>query len=498
MSNEAERALIELVAREQRSFRGILFAGISALLLVMALSVTLAVVFYNSAKSLNEESERLSRNAFDSRRQLDQQVNRVAGLEAYTRTTYEEIRSLLGNDTRGIDCGEAQQVATTYLQEGAITLSGERILDYCSSEQAASELPPARRALLSGAGSLRAWERSRDTVPKEGEGRPDELEKAHANLQIARDDLSIAHLANNGLAWVEFIMAGSERYNFAEAECTRVNVLSQQSTVTPAGGDIALQPLYWIGQCSRKMAKSLDALEAYGKALEKIQDIKSKDPARGDGTDAELLVEMNAFHGLGTVLISTLNDPDDARLTAARQLADRVCKPQAGRGRSPIELANACLDEAIEIRRSKLRQTQNQVSGSRENLTFIHLRAGNTKQAYDTAKSIETTGLFAWNELMRVLTSEKYQQEIRAVRSGETKELREVTNALLRELEITAQIARRNVSHFRVDQFNLCEIQVLLSNEDYAQAREIIFQEHGRKSRGLKIEDVACKRSGAN
>ncbi|MFN4024662.1 MAG: hypothetical protein ACK4MQ_07510 [Hyphomonas sp.] len=498
MSNDAERALIDLVAREQRSFRGILFAGISALLLVMALSVTLAVVFYNSAKSLNEESERLSRNAFDSRRQLDQQVNRVAGLEAYTRSTYEEIRSLLGSDTQGIDCGAALPIAATYLQQGAISLADERVLEHCSSGQAANDLPPGRLAILNGAIGLRAWERSRDAVPKEGDGRPDELAKAHAQFLMARDDPSLTHLASNGLAWVEFIMAGSERYNFAEKQCFDVIVLGQQSTVSASSTDIALQPLYWIGQCSRKMARSLDALEAYGNALVRIKEVEAQDSGRQGNTDAELLIKMNAYHGLGTVLISTLNDADDARLTEARQLADRVCKPVAGAGRTPLELADACLDEAIEIRRSKLRQTRNQISGSRENLTFIHLRAGDTKQAYETAKDIETTGLFAWNELMRVLTAEKFLEEIKASRSDESKDQREKTNTLIKELESTAGIARRNVSHFRIDQFNLCEIQVLLSEGDFEQARQIIFDEHKRKSKDLKLDDVACRRAGAN
>lgn len=499
MSNEAERALLDLVAREQRGVRGVVFAGISVLLLLVATSVAMAIVFYTSAESLREESRRLSKNAFDTRRTLDQQVNRVAGLEAYTRTTYDEIRSLLDTDTQGIDCGAALPVAATYLQRGAITLSEERVLDHCSSGQAASELLPERRALLSGAASLRAWERSRDSVPREGDGPPPELARARSRFEESRSDPSLLHLSNNGLAWVEFIMAGSERHNFAEAQCASVIVLSRLSTADAASGDPALQPLYWIGQCARKTARSLEALEAYGQALVKIRDIEAENPARGDGTDAELLIKMNAFHGLGTVLISTRDDPEDARLTAARQLADTVCRPgeAVAGGREPLALAQACLDEAIALRQ-KLRQTRNQVSGSKENLTFIHLRAGETGKAFEVTREIETTGLFPWNELMRVLTAEKLHAEIKAARPDETREQRNETGRFLKELGNTAKVARRNVSHYAINQFNLCEIEVLLTPEDYQRALEIIYEEHRPNSKDLTLAEVGCKRGGTN
>lgn len=497
MSNEAERALIELVAREQRGVRGVIFAGISALLLLVAMSVAMAVVFYQSAERLQNESRRLSKNAFDTRRTLDQQVNRVASLEAYTRTTYEEIRALLDNDTAGIDCAEALPIAAAYLQQGAITLAEERVLDHCSDGQAAAELPAERLSLLRGAASLRAWERSRDTVPKEGDGLPAALDSARAAFETARGDPSLVHLSNNGLAWVEFIMAGSDRYNFAEAPCASVIVLSRLSSADPGGTDMALQPLYWTGQCARKMARSLEALEAYGQALVRIKEMEAANPARGRASDAELTIKMNAFHGLGTVLISTLNVSDDARLTAARQLADTVCKPgeAAAGGRSPLSLAHACLDEAIALRTS-LRQTRNQISGSKENLTFIHLRAGETRKAYETTREIETTGLFAWNELMRVLTAEKLEAEIKSERTDQSREERDATNRLLKELQNAASLARRNVSHFGIDQFNLCEIEVLLTAEDYQRAREIILDEH--RSRDITADRVACRRGGAD
>jgi hypothetical protein len=192
-----------------------------------------------------------------------------------------------------------------------------------------------------------------------------------------------------------------------------------------------------------------EALRDYSLALNRV------DPSADDSPDpAEQLIQMNAFHGLGTVLITTADLPPDQGVDAARALAERVCGSGAtGDGSNLMKLTRACLDKAIALRVA-LGQTENQQSGSAENKGFTYLRDADFEGALAHAKSVEKTGLFAWNELVRALSAEK---------AGD---------------EEVAREARRNVSMFAPEGFNACELQALMTPDVYETARAIISSEH--------------------
>jgi hypothetical protein len=457
MSDTAERQLIELVSREQRGLRRILVAGITTLVLVVVMSAALGVYYYYMAADLYEKSEqlqtdarRLDQQAFDMRRSIDAQTNRVAAQEAAIRRAYDEIRQTYSGSVRETTQDALLSAVTVYLQRGRHSLQDERLIE----SQAALSGDGAAGALLKGAANLLVWQRSGATITKDTEGLPEVLQAAQEAFVAAAADPAFKALADTGLAWVAFIDASSERHAYAISQCEAVN-----ARVSSIASDetLGLQPLYWRAQCNRKMGRTVEALRDYSLAIMKI-DSASNEPADAD----ELTLHMNAYHGLGTVLITTAGLADDPDITAARTLAERMCAAAgAGTGSALMQLTRACLGKAIDIRQA-IGQTPNQRSGSAENISFTYLRDGDFSAALRNATAVEETGLFAWNELLRALSAEK---------AGAAD---------------VSEEARRNVSMFGANQFNLCELKVLLTPELYADAIALISKEHG----GVEVE---CK-----
>ncbi len=461
MSDAAERQLIELVSREQRSTRAILVAGITVLVLVVAMSAALAAYYYYMAtrlsqstdaltarsEQLQDDSLRLDRQAFDVRREVDRQKNLIAGQEAAIRRAYDEIRLSYAGAARPPSNADLLRAVTDYLERGRHSLTSERLIE---SPPAASAADDPRAALVRGATRLLAWQRSGRQINKDEADLPDVLQQANAAFTAAAADPALQSLAQTGLAWVMFIDAGSLRSEWATAKCEAVNAAVSKIAADEALG---LQPLYWRAQCNRKMGRTADALRDYSLALRKI------DPASRDTVDAdEMLLQMNAYHGLGTVLIATADLNDDPQVTTARTLAAQMCPPgNNGEGSGLMKLTRACLAKAIGLRKG-LGQTENQQSGSGENIAFTYLRDADAKSALASAAQIERTGLFPWNELIRALA---------AAETGEA---------------ATEKEARRNVSMFSVNQFNLCELKVLMTPETYDKAVAILAAEHAAQN----------------
>lgn len=132
-----------------------------------------------------------------------------------------------------------------------------------------------------------------------------------------------------------------------------------------------------------------------------------------------------------------------------------------------MKMARACLEKAILLRR-RLGQTPNQQSGTAENISFTYLLEGDFSGALANAQKVERTGLFAWNELVRALAAE----EVANTNSVD------VEPTAADAVRATAAEARRNVSMFAPNQFNPCELRVLLTHEVYLKAEAILRQEH--------------------
>lgn len=457
MSDSAERQLIDLVSREQRGLKRILIAGITTLVLVVMMSAGLGVYYYVVAEDLSVKSERLTadsdrleKHAFTMRRDIDAQNNRVAAQEAAIRRAYDEMRQMYAGSVGDQASGKVLPAVVGYLERGRHSLADERLIEI----QSAKPGNDAESALLKGAAGLLAWDRSGAQIKKDDSGLPEQLKSAQDSFNTALADPALRSLAQTGLAWITFIDASSPRSSYALAGCQAVDAM-----VGKIGSDeeLGLQPLYWRAQCNRKLGRTREALSDYSLALNRV------DPAADDTPDpAEQTIQMNAFHGLGTVLITTADLPTDAGVDAARALAERVCgADDAGKGSHLMKLTRACLDKAITLRVA-LGQTENQQSGSAENKGFTFLRDSDFDGAFTHATNIEKTGLFAWNELIRALSAEKVGD-----------------NDIARE-------ARRNVSMFPPEGFNACELKALMTPEVYESALSIISSEHG----GL---DVSCR-----
>lgn len=449
MSDSAERQLIDLVSREQRGLKRILIAGITTLVLVVMMSAGLGVYYYVVAEDLSLKSERLTadsdrleKHAFTMRRDIDAQNNRVAAQEAAIRRAYDEMRQMYAGSAGGQSSGKVLPAVVGYLERGRHSLADERLIEIQSARPGKN----AEGALLKGAAGLLAWERSGAQIKKGDTGLPDQLKSAQDSFNTALADPALRSLAQTGLAWISFIEASSPRSSYTLADCQAVEAM-----VGKIGSDdeLGLQPLYWRAQCNRKLGRTREALSDYSLALNRV------DPSADDTPDpAEQTIQMNAFHGLGTVLITTADVPTDAGVDSARALAERVCgEGDAGEGSHLMKLTRACLDKAIALRVA-LGQTENQQSGSAENKGFTYLRDGDFDGAFEHAKNIEKTGLFAWNELVRALSAEQVGDDD------------------------IAREARRNVSMFAPEGFNACELKALMTPEVYENARSIISREH--------------------
>lgn len=448
----AEDDLIALVSQEQRGFRRILFAGFGVLLLLIAMSVALGVYYYLVSKNLEATSARLERGAFDSRIAADRQTNQVANLERAVRRTYNEFRAASVGSSAGKDSSKALAAAEAYLRSGGHPLNSEVLIESSAGGRNAKS---AEASLITGVSALMTWERNGEQIRPGAVGLPPTLTTAKAAFEAAAQDPKLTNAANTGLAWVAFLDASSTRTSYTAASCEAVFSAVEASA---AGGEPGPQPLYWRAQCERKLGRTREALRDYALALRQSGEI-----ATASRDEAELTLAMNAYHGVGTQLISTFDTPE-ADLQSELSLASALCgqSDDGAKGSARMLIARACLREAVRLR-ERLRQTSNQISGSTENIAFAYLRDGDFEGAFTNATAVERTGLFAWNELLRALSAKHLQTP---------------------DARAAEQAARRNIRFFEKAQFNPCELRVLLSAELFAEAKSIIEREHKTETFG--------------
>lgn len=468
MALEADRELAALVAREQRGFRFILITGLILLVLLLALSIAFALSVTQAANQLSATQAEMQREAFKARRDMDAQSNSVSDQGRRLRRLSQDMRRPEFQAEVAVTPESAFASVRAFLRQGRLTIEDERQIERAEETGIGS---PALQALVSGAYRLMDWERLGDSVAADATELPRRLQRALTFFDEASQlDPALASTAAAGQAWVHYIRVSSPLSNYAPADC---DALSATVAASAENGELGPQPLWWQAQCERKRGRPGDALRDYALALE---DSYESALQRGGGgmrnRSAELTVAMNAFHGVGTTLIALHTTPaTDENKARAIAIAERACTEETAGNNfelaatSPdLRLAEACLRAAMALRR-RLGQTANQISGSGENLTFVYLAEENYPRAYEHAMEVERTGLFAWNELMRALAAERVEasDDVRRVRTQ----------------------ARRHVALFRVNQFNLCELRVLLGEALYAEAERIVREEH----RG---EEVGC------
>lgn len=443
MTQESDRELVALIAQEQRGFRFILMSGLFVLILLVVMSAGLGVYYYNVSQQL---STMYNKQAFDTRRDRDAQNNRVAAQDMRLRRIHDEIRRAAGSPSVTFSAQQMDSAlasALTYLERGRVPFAEEQLIDAASQSGSAAETPA--QSLLTGVSLLLQFERSGDTVAN-APALPQTLTSAKTAFERALADPSLQQVAQLGLASVAFQEA--TRINFKTDACEAV---FDAVAASAGNGTPGAQPLYWQAQCERKLGRTVPSLKHYAQSLNLTAEV-SRDP-RADYAD--LALAMNAFHGVGTTLIASFEAPE-ADITEALAVAQRECRTPTESGSPRMRIAEACLREAMALRQ-RLGQTPNQVSGSSENLSFVYLRDNDFQRAFAHAQSVEDTGLFAWTELVRALSAAHVEDE------GATE---------------TQEEARRHITYFTVPQFNLCEVRMLLSDELYEEAVQIIQRQH--------------------
>jgi hypothetical protein len=322
-------------------------------------------------------------------------------------------------------------------------------------------IAPATRSLLRGVWSLINFENGDEQIDAAAAELPVTLQEALASFEAARADPALQALAQTGIASIRFMDASSGRNNYSLAACSEVF----EALGDARNGAAAPRPLYWRAQCERKLGRTAEALSHYALDLAETAPA-ARDAAQGRGrgrrAEAENQLALDAYHGVGTTLIAAAEFPADTPgLAEALAVAAQWCpRDEADAARSErMALALSCLRQAISLRR-ELGQTENQVSGSGENLSFAYMRDGDFDAAYQHAVDVERTGLFAWNEAVRALAASRATVGARSERRA------------------AAAAARRNVSMFRVGQFNICELQALMNAADFEALQAIISAEH--------------------
>lgn len=472
---EEEEEADDVIVKGQRSFRRVQFFGIAMLFVIMAMTAALAVYFYFVFGQVRDAANRLEQGAFEARRTADRQTNQVAALERGMRRTFDEFRQTTATginvaDDEPVDSAPAIALVAQYLRRGVSTLRDELLI---SSYADRPTTPPAHAALFRGTLAMIEWGRSGEQVTKEMTILPDRLTEAEQYFRAALSDDTLKPLAQTGLAWVNYINTSSPRSSYAPDDCAALH-----RAVEAAGPDPGQQAHFWDASCSRKLGDRLKALLGFAQVLTDAAPngdaVLASMPKRDD---ADLQLEMNALHGVGTQLISTYKDSDQI-VADALAMASTRCSPGAPVTIDPTAakladrmlLARKCLERAIDVRR-QLGQTPNERSGSQENISFAFLRESDFDGAFKNTQAVNATGYFAWNELVRALSAER-------LLAGE-RGASDAVRAALGE-------ARRAVRFFRVQEFNPCELRVLLDDELFQAANTIVAQEHNGV--GLKCE----------
>lgn len=461
MSTDSERDLVALIGNEQRGFRTMLFAGVGVLVVLVLMSAALGVYYYQVAQSLGETSRELQLQAFNTRRSIDQQNNQASDQARRLRRLSYELRNADDRAQLVVNADTVLAAARGYLQNASLSVDEESVLDAGNDAELGTS---SLRDLLRGVSALLAWDRNGDSLDVNAP-RPRRFLRGREAFEAARADPALAALASSGLAALTFIEAQASNYD--PQYCETLFGLVEASA---ENGAIGPQPLWQRAQCERKLGRTAEAMRDYALAVELTYQAQQQGGRRND--PSELTLTMNAYHGLGTTLIA-LHETSDAdpgkgsALAVARTACAAAAPAVELRAQAPdLQLAEACVRVAIALR-ERLRQSQNQISGTRENLGFLYLREDNFTAAYENTRAVERTGLFAWNELLRAMAAEEVDEPGAAA---------------------AARAARRHVGFFSVGQFNVCELRSLMSAAHYERAIALIQHEHGGES-------VACETS---
>ena len=417
-----EDTLTSMLDRDQRSFQRVLFAGIAMIVVVMLIGGALVAQNFRTAQNLSSLEGKL-RQVEQNTRLEAHRLRQTADASAIAdnrramenRAAFEDIRNLIdastpGAGARGATPAGAQQAAFAYLQGMRLPLVGERAIHAVLASS--TPLDASMRDLLSAVELMRRYDKTGADLRADASGAAaltPELDEAAARLERAAKSKALEQPALLGRARIDYILASAN--NFRRPLCDtmfeRIGGLAPETW--------SIQALLNRAECWRKNGDSQRSHAEFEAAVKRLAATPASQERAMSGSDADPLVQYQAYHGRGTTLIAISADGDLEKLKQAQ----------------------GDLQKAAELRKLG-GQSELEVVGSLENLGLAYLKAGQQQQAARNAAEVTRVRSLGWNEIVRALSAQQLKDDT------------------------TYAAARENLANYRRAEFNECELKKLV------------------------------------
>lgn len=416
-----EDALTAMLDRDQRSFRRVLFAGIAMIVVVMLIGGALVAQNFRTAQNLATLETELHRVEQDTRleaHRLRQTADAAAIADnrraMENRAAFEDIRVLIDASTPGAGArgaGGAQQAAFAYFEGLRVPLAGERAIHAALASPTATP-DQQTRDLLAAVELMRRYDKTGSGLRADASGAAaltPELEEAAGKLEHAAQSPALKQAALLGRARIDYILASAN--NFRRPLC---DAMFQRADALPRTA-WSIQVLLNRAECWRKNGDSQSAHAEFEAAVKRLAATPANQERALSGSDADPLVQYQAYHGRGTTLIAIAADGDLEKLKQAQDDLQKAAALRKLGGQSELE-----------------------VVGSLENLGLAYLKAGQYQQAARNAAEVTRVRSLGWNEVVRALSAQQLKDDD------------------------TFATARENLANYRRAEFNECELKKLV------------------------------------
>jgi hypothetical protein len=436
-----EDTLTAVLDRDQRSFRRVLIAGIVMIVVMLLLGGVLAAQNFAAERRLSKMAEEVAfananirdvekKARFEAHR-LRQAADNAAIADSRrtmeNRAAFEDIRNLIDASSPAggavaASPGLALEAATAYLEGRRLPLVGERTIRSVLTSATSLDAPTAD--ILTAVEQMRRFDKAGAQLRDDADGASaltPELEDAATRLDRAAASPALREAAVLGRARIDYILASAN--NFDRATC---DVMFRRASSIPRSA-WSIQLLLNRAECWRKNGDSVNANTEFNAAVRRLAATPASPDQALSGSDADPLVQYQAYHGRGTTRIAVSQDNEHDKL---RQAQDDLQKAAALRklgGQSELE-----------------------VMGSLENLGLAYLHAGQYREAAANAANVARVRSLGWNEVVRALAA------------GELKD------------EATAAAARENLQNYRRTEFNECELKKLVGARQEAALLDLL------------------------
>lgn len=424
-----EDTLTAVLDRDQRSFRRVLIAGIVMIVVMLLLGGILAAQNFAAERRLSAMANEVAfananirdvekKARFEAHR-LRQAADNAAIADSRrtmeNRAAFEDIRTLIeasspaGGATEASP-GLALEAASAYLQGRRLPLVGERTIR--SVLAGATGLDAPTTDILTAVEQMRRFDKAGAQLREDADGKSaltPELDDAATRLERAAGTPALREAAVLGRARIDYILASANSFDRAKCEV----MFKRAGAIARTAWSIQL--LLNRAECWRKNGDSVNANTEFNAAVRRLAATPASPDQALSGSDADPLLQYQAYHGRGTTRIAVSQDNE----------------------RDKLKLAQDDLRKAAELRKLG-GQSELEVVGSLENLGLAYLHAGQYAEAAANAADVARVRSLGWNEVVRALAARELKDET------------------------TAAAARENLQNYRRTEFNECELKKLV------------------------------------